>query len=205
MRTLTSTDLAAMDKLARVQLATSLPGVKPVALIGTINASGQTNLAPFSSIVHLGSNPALLGMVTRPDVVDRHTLANIIESRNWTINHLTSAIVEQAHQCSARYPSDTSEFEATGLTPHFENGITAPFVAESPFRLALELEDLIDIPANGTKFIIGRVTHIQIPDEQLPADGSIDLTALGLVASTALDTYFNVTSLARLPYAKAGN
>lgn len=78
MRILTVSDLAEMHMLARVQLATSLPGVKPVALIGTINSAGQTNLAPFSSIVHLGSNPALLGMVTRPYVVDRHTLANII-------------------------------------------------------------------------------------------------------------------------------
>jgi hypothetical protein len=81
MKTLTSRDLEAMDKLARVQFATSLPGVKPVCLVGTRNAAGIGNLAPFSSVVHLGSNPALLGMMTRPDVVERHTLANILDSR----------------------------------------------------------------------------------------------------------------------------
>ncbi|MEP4077108.1 flavin reductase family protein [Haloferula sp.] len=202
MTTIDSSDIAQLDKLTRVQLATSLPGVKPVALIGTINDQGQTNLAPFSSVVHLGSNPVLLGMVTRPDVVERHTLANIVKSGGWTINHLTPEIVEQAHHCSARYPHDVSEFEATGLTPHFENGIPFPFVSESPFRLALELEDLIDIPANGTKMVVGRVTCIQLPGESLSEDGQLDLPGMGLVASTALDTYFTVSHLARHPYAK---
>ncbi|MEM1083635.1 MAG: flavin reductase [Verrucomicrobiota bacterium] len=202
MRTLTAADFEAMEKLVRVQLATTLPGVKPVALIGTVNTSGRTNLAPFSSVVHLGSNPILLGMVTRPDVVERHTLANIIATRSWTINHLTPPMVEQAHHCAARYPDEVSEFDASNLTPHFEEGIAAPFVSESPFRMALELEDLIDIPANGTKLIVGRVTCVQLPAAQLADDGSLDLAAVDLVASTALDTYYTVENLARLGYAK---
>lgn len=202
MHNITASDIEHMDKLVRVQLATSLPGVKPIALIGSIDSAGRTNLAPFSSVVHLGSNPALLGMVTRPNIVDRHTLANILETKSWTINHLTSDLVEQAHHCSARYPDHVSEFDASGLTPHFEKGITAPFVAESPFRLAMELADLIDIPTNGTKLIVGRVTRIQLPDEHFSSDGSIDLAGIGLMASTALDTYFKVSPLTRLPYAK---
>lgn len=202
MITLTETEIEKMEKLVRVQLATTLPGVKPVALIGTTDTSGHTNLAPFSSVVHLGSNPVLLGMVTRPDVVDRHTLANISETRSWTINHLTPVIVEQAHQCSARYPGEISEFDTSGLTPHFEEGVTAPFVSESPFRLALVLEDLIDIPTNKTKLIVGRVTHIQFPEVQPAEDGSLDLAAMDLIASTALDTYFTIEHHARLPYAK---
>ncbi|MFC7337467.1 flavin reductase family protein [Haloferula chungangensis] len=202
MNTLTGTEIDAMDKLVRVQLATTLPGIKPVSLIGTTDLSGHTNLAPFSSVVHIGSNPVLLGMVTRPDVVTRHTLANIIATGSWTINHLTSAIIEQAHHCSARYPDEVSEFDASGLTPYFEEGVTAPFVRESPFRLALALEDLIDIPTNGTKLIVGRVTHVQLPQGMPADDGSVDLAAIGLVASTALDTYFTITQHDRLPYAK---
>jgi flavin reductase (DIM6/NTAB) family NADH-FMN oxidoreductase RutF len=203
MKTLTSRDLEAMDKLARVQFATSLPGVKPVCLVGTRNAAGIGNLAPFSSVVHLGSNPALLGMVTRPDVVERHTLANILESRCWTLNHLHPGIVAAAHQCSARYPADVSEFDATGLTEHCDPDFAAPFVAESRFRIGLELAELIDIPSNGTKLIVGRVTLVQIDEAHLAEDGSIRLEGLDAVASTALDTYFGITPLVRLPYAKA--
>jgi flavin reductase (DIM6/NTAB) family NADH-FMN oxidoreductase RutF len=191
-----------MESRARIQLATSLPGVKPVALVGTRDARGGANLAPFSSIVHLGSNPLLLGMVSRPDVVERHTLVNILGRRCWTLNHLHPDLVRAAHQCSARYPAHVSEFEATGLTEHHEPGFAAPFVAESRFRVGLELAEIVDIASNGTKLIVGRVTLVQLPAERLRPDGSVDLEGLEAVASTALDTYFGITGSLRLPYAK---
>ena len=203
MKTIRSHDLESMDKRVRVQFATSLPGVKPVCLVGTRNPAGLGNLAPFSSVIHLGSNPLLLGMITRPDVVERHTLANILESGCWTLNHLHPGIVHAAHQCSARYPAEVSEFDATGLTEHSEPDFTAPFVAESRFRIGLELEEIVDVRANNTKLIVGRVTLVQIEDGRLQADGSVHLEGLDAVASTALDTYFGITTLVRLPYAKA--
>jgi flavin reductase (DIM6/NTAB) family NADH-FMN oxidoreductase RutF len=205
MRTirLTENDLGAMEKLARVQLATSLPGVKPVCLVGTRDAAGRSNLAPFSSVVHLGSNPALLAMVTRPDSVERHTLANIMATGDWTLNHLHPAIMAQAHQCSARYPADVSEFAATGLTELHDTDLAAPFVAESRFRIGLRLAEIQDIPLNGTKLIIGRVVTVHVPEDCLDPDGSVAMERLEMVASTALDTYFGIATLARLPYAKA--
>ncbi len=203
MITISSRDLETMDPRVRVQFATSLPGVKPVCLVGTRGADGVANLAPFSSVLHLGSNPALLGMVTRPDVVERHTLANLVEARCWTLNHLHPGIVEAAHQCSARYPAGISEFDATGLTEHREPDFAAPFVAESRFRIGLELVEIVDITANDTKLIVGRVMLVQLDEGRLGEDGSIHLDGLDAVASTALDTYFGITPLVRLPYAKA--
>ncbi len=202
MKTLTAADLEGMDQIARVQLATSLPGVKPISLIGTTDHHGRTNLAPFSSILHLGSSPTLLGMVSRPDVVDRHTLANLTETGAWTMNHLHPEILEAAHQCSARYPKNVSEFEATGLTAHFEQGFPAPFVLESRLRIGLTLEEIIPIPANGTQLIVGRVVLIQIADGLLLDNGLLNLHAMGCVASTALDTYFKIQPLARYRHAK---
>ena len=157
MKTITFSEIEDMDKLARVQFANSLPGPKPISLVGSISADGQTNLAPFSTVTHLGSNPALIGLISRPDLVDRHTLSNILATRSYTINHVHTDILQQAHNCSARYPRDVSEFEATGLTPHFEKNIAAPFVSESRFRFALELAETIPISANGTVLIIGKV------------------------------------------------
>lgn len=201
MRTITADDIHAMDKLVRVQFATSLPGPKPICLIGSVNAAGKTNLAPFSSVVHLGSNPALLGMISRPDVVERHTLANILETKVYTINHVHVGMVDAAHQCSARYPREMSEFSATGLQEHWEDSFAAPFVKESRLRIGMVLEDVLDIAANGTQMIIGRVSLVQT--ESMADDGSLDLCTLESVASTALDTYFGITPLARFAYAKA--
>jgi len=205
MKTITLSDIEAMEKLSRVQFANTLPGPKPISLIGSVNRAGQTNLAPFSTVTHLGSNPALIGLISRPDLVDRHSLSNILDTRSYTINHVHAGILEQAHLCSARYPRDVSEFTATGLTPHFEPGIAAPFVVESRLRFALELVETIPINANNTILIVGKVRLVQLPEEHLAADGAIDLTAIGSLASTALDTYFQLTEPTRLPYAKARN
>ena len=205
MQTFTDQDIAGMDPLTRVQLATSLPGAKPISLIGTVDVAGQFNLAPFSSLLHLGSSPCLLGMVSRPEHADRHTLANLRETRAWTINHLHPAILDAAHQCSARYPKDVSEFTATGLTAHFHPGFPAPFVAESRFRIGLELEEIIPIPANDTCLIVGHVVLVQVAQENLLENGGIDLVRIDCLASTALDTYFQIQPLARLAYAKPGH
>lgn len=198
-----TTRIAAMDKLQRVQFATTLPGPKPVCLVGTRSATGLANLAPFSSITHLGSIPILLGMVTRPDTVDRHTLANILATGSWTLNHVTSATVHLAHQCSARYPAGVSEFDATGLTEVNHPGIAAPFVAECPIRMALELEEIIPIASNGTQLIVGRVLLVEIPDDAFSPDGSVDIAGHGSMASTALDTYFSISPHSRIGHAKA--
>ena len=199
----TNTDIEEMEKLTRVQLATTLPGPKPICLVGTRSHDGISNLAPFSSITHLGSSPILIGMVTRPDTVERQTLRNIIDTESWTLNHVTADTLEAAHQCSARYPGEISEFIATGLTEYNHPEIDAPFVKECLIRFALTLEELIDIPSNGTKLIVGRVQFIEVPDDSYSTDGSINIT--NSLASTALDTYFSITKLKRLPYAKASN
>lgn len=202
MKSIYLSDIEAMDKLARVQFANSLPGPKPFCLVGSIDSEGRTNLAPFSSVTHLGSNPALIGLVSRPDLVERHTLSNILATGSYTINHVHMSILEQAHHCSARYPRETSEFEATGLTPYYEEDVAAPFVAESMLRFALTLEETVPIASNGTLLIVGKVILAQLPEDHFGKDGSIDLPALGSLASTALDTYFELAKPVRLPYAK---
>jgi flavin reductase (DIM6/NTAB) family NADH-FMN oxidoreductase RutF len=201
MQTITAADIAGMEKIARVQFVTSLPGVKPICLIGTTDFDNNNNLAPFSSVVHLGSEPALLGIVSRPDLVERHSLANIIQMGAWTINHLHPEILIAAHQCSARYAKHQSEFEATGLSCHFEPGFIAPFVAESRFRIGLTLEDIIPIPTNGTKIIVGRVVMVQVVANAINPHGSLDLVEIECVASTALDTYFRIQPHLRLGHA----
>ena len=202
MKSIHLSDIEAMDKLARVRFANSLPGPKPICLVGSIDAEGRTNLAPFSTVTHLGSNPALIGLVSRPDLVERHTLSNILATGSYTINHVHPGILEAAHHCSARYPRETSEFRAAGLTPLFEEGVAAPFVLESRLRFALELEETVSIASNGTVLIVGKVILAQLPADHFGDDGSIDLTALGSMASTALDTYFELWPPRQLPYAK---
>ncbi|RYF96590.1 MAG: flavin oxidoreductase, partial [Chitinophagaceae bacterium] len=77
---ITKADLMEMEQRKRAHLINSVGGFKSVCLIGTTDNAAQTNLAIFSSIVHIGANPPLICFIMRPDSVERHTLANILET-----------------------------------------------------------------------------------------------------------------------------
>ena len=191
-----------MEQRKRAQFINSISGFRSVALIGTIDTQGQTNLAIFSSIVHIGSNPPLLGFIMRPDSVERHTLTNIMDTGFYTINHINSSMYEKAHQTSARYPKTVSEFDATQLTPLFKEGFVAPFVKESHIQIGIEFKERIEISINQTSMIIGEIKWIHYPDHCLSEDGFLDIEKAGSITSAGLDSYHTTQLLQRLEYAK---
>ena len=71
----------------------------------------------------------------RPFSVERHTYNNIKETNYFTINHINKEIYKQAHQTSARYDKDVSEFDECGLTPEYSDTIKAPYVKESKIKI----------------------------------------------------------------------
>lgn len=195
-------EIEALDNRYRAQLINSLSGAKSANLIGTQNKEKQTNLAIISSVVHLGSNPALFGFIQRPITVERHTFENIVETEFYTINHVHKGIYRAAHQTSARFEREESEFEKVGLTEEYKNHFFAPYVQESYVKLGLRLEEIVDLKINGTKLIIGSVQEMYIPEEIIKTDGFVNLSASDAVTITGLDTYNSLTVLERLSYAK---
>jgi flavin reductase (DIM6/NTAB) family NADH-FMN oxidoreductase RutF len=191
-----------MDKRRRAAFVNSLSGFKSASLIGTIDANGNTNLAIFSSVIHIGSDPALIGFISRPDVSDRHTLENILDTNCFTINHINAEIYRSAHQTSARYPKHISEFDATGLTAEFRPFMAAPYVKESHIKYGLTLAEKHDLKINGTILVIGKVVEVILPEESLLPDGAIDIELAKTIAIAGLDSYHSTTRLSRLSYAK---
>lgn len=200
--TLSNAQIMDMEQRKRAQLINSISGFRSVALIGTIDTEGQTNLAIFNSIVHIGSNPPLLGFIMRPDSVERHTLSNIMETGCYTINHINSSMYEKAHQTSARYPKNVSEFDAAQLTPQFKDGFMAPFVKESHIQIGMEFKERIEISINQTSMIIGEIKFVHYPANCLLEDGFIDIEKAGTITSAGLDSYHTTQLLQRLQYAK---
>lgn len=193
-----------MESRYRAAMINSLSGFKGVVLIGTQDLQGQTNLAIFSSLFHLGSNPALFGHIIRPDSVYRHTLDNIMQGGFYTINHLTAPIYKQAHQTSARYDHAISEFTATGLETEYSQGFQAPYVKESRLKFGMKFEERIDLKINGTILIIGSVLEVFMPADCIAPDGYVDIEKAGTVTVSGLDSYHLTNRLARLTYAKPG-
>ncbi|MBU2881451.1 flavin reductase [Psychrosphaera sp. B3R10] len=194
--------LSEMPTRQRAQFINSLSGYKSANLVGTIDNAGQTNLAMISSVVHLGASPALMGFIVRPNTVTRHTLENIEQTNQYTINQVNSSIWQQAHQTSARYDKSQSEFSETGLSPFYIAGVSAPFVAESELKYSLELQQIIPIELNGTLFVIGKITNVICNTSVIKQDGYIDIEAIDTVAISGLDSYHQTQRLSRLSYAK---
>lgn len=202
MLKLTLSEIENWDRIYRANFVNSLCGFKSVNLIGTINGEGQTNLAIFSSVVHIGSNPALIGFINRPRTSTTHTLSNIEENGVYTINQINPSFVEAAHQTSAKYPADQSEFDITGLNPQFIEGISAPFVKESRVKIGLTLADIIPIKLNDTFLVIGKIIFVLIEDEIVGEDGFLSLESAETITSNGNDAYYSTALLRRFPYAK---
>ncbi|OXG03701.1 flavin oxidoreductase [Flavobacterium araucananum] len=197
-----TSDLEKMDKQTAVHLINSLGGFKSVALAGTSDNEGNTNLSIFSSFFHIGANPPLIGMIFRPSPPERDTMRNILDTGFYTINHINEKIYKQAHQTSARYNKEISEFDAAGLSAEYKNNFPAPFVLESNIQLAIEFKEKIDISINNTTMIIGEIVQIFIPEDCLSENGFVNLEKANTVTCSGLDSYHKTVQLDRLSYAK---
>lgn len=198
----TNQQIAETEERKRTALVNSLSGFKSLNLIGTVNKDGQANLAVFNSVMHIGANPPLMGFISRPDSVERHTLENIQQTGYYTINHVNKDIFEKAHQTSARYKREQSEFDASGLTAEYKNNFSAPFVQESSIQIGLILKEIVSVKSNGTHLIVGEITDLYFPEEIWDETGILDIEKAGTVAGSSLDGYHTTQLLKRMKYAK---
>lgn len=195
-------DFENMDVRKRAAFVNSLTGFKSASLIGTINKKEATNLAIFSSVIHLGSHPALIGFINRPHSTERHTLENILQTNVFTVNHVHEGIFKQAHQTSARYPKEISEFDSTGLTPEFSKSLIAPYVKESHIKYGVKFIEKHELKVNGTILVIGKIIEVILPKSLKMEDGSIDMEKAGTLAISGLDGYHTTKQISKLSYAK---
>lgn len=200
---LTKKDLQNLEHLKRLNLINSVTGIKPANLIGSISKDNNPNLAIFSSIVHLGSNPALIGFILRPKhEVRRHTYENVMDNGYYTINHIHQSFMEQAHYTSAKFKAEESEFEKCHLTEEYLPDFKAPFVKESKVKLGLKFLEALPIKLNNTVMIIGEIQHLIINDTTLEANGHLNLTTLNSVGISGLNSYYTLQKVAQFPYAR---
>lgn len=196
-------EIDAFDKIFRINLINSITGIKPANLIGTQSLQGQTNLAIFSSVIHMGSNPPLIGMVSRPTGnVERHTLENIEAMGYYTINHLHIDRHRSGHYTSAKFPQDISEFEICGFEKYYSESFAAPYVKGSKLGIGMKFIETIDIKYNGTVLILGEVQEIRLNEVEIAEDGSLNLEEMSSTGISGLDTYYKLEKVVKHPFAR---
>ena len=139
----------------------------------------------------------------RPHTVPRDSLQNMKETGLFTLNHVNSSIAQAAHQTSARYPENESEFTATGLTPFYSHEFKAPYVQESHLRIGLEVQDIQKLDINQTELVIGQIVEVFVDEKIVSTTGYLDIEAIDTIGVTGLDSYHKIQRIAQYEYAKA--
>ena len=189
MRFFNSEDIYNLQKIFRINLINSCSGFKSANLLGSISTEGIPNVAVFSSITHLGSNPPTLGFILRPTTVPRNTYKNIRETGVFTINHIYEDIIDDAHHTSAKYPEEISEFDVTNLEEEYKGNFKAPFVKNAPVQMSMKFIEEIYVPSNQVMLIVSEIQELYIKDELLQNDGLINLSKGNVATINGLDTY----------------
>lgn len=174
------------------KLMTGIIVPRPIALVSTIDAAGNANLAPFSFFAGVGSAPptVLFCPALRPDGSGqgrrKDTLHNVEQTREFVINVVSEAISAQANITAAEVGPDVDEFRLSGLTPVPSEVVKPPRVVESPAQMECRLMQIIytgDQPASGV-VVLGEVLRFHIR-EDLVEDFRVDPDVLDAVGRMA--------------------
>ncbi len=197
-----SDDIAQLPSRFRANLINSVTGYKSCNLIGTKSSEGMANLAVFSSVMHIGSSPPLLGFILRPLTVRRDTFTNIKELGYFTVNLVSADMHHRAHQTAAKYEKDVSEFTAVGFEELYLDGFAAPYVAESTIKIGCQYKNHYSLAENGCLLVIGSIERLYYPEEIQDTDGFLRLDKTDTVAAMGMDGYALPTFLNRMSYAR---
>jgi len=205
MKHFTIRDLASMERIYRGNLINSITGFKSANLLATQCKDGVDNVAIFSSVTHLGSDPALFSFVQRPlGHGAGHTYHNLKETGHITLNHLNMNLVKRAHQSSAKYDPDVSEFEQLQIEKQVRDGFKAPFVKDAIIQVGARYENEYYLKENKCILVICRITDIYMNDDLQLEDGFVNLEKAGTVTINGLDAYATGSINERWSYAQIG-
>ena len=177
---------------------------RPIAFASTMDAQGRPNLAPYSFFNVFSSNPPIVvfSPVRRGrDNTTKHTLDNILETKEVVINIVNYAMVQQMSLASTEYDAGVDEFVKAGFTKEQSEAVTPFRVKESPVQLECKVKEVVALGTQGGagNLVICEVVRMHLHEEILNEAGRIDDHKIDLVArmggnwyTRAIDGMFEV-------------
>lgn len=162
-------------------------GPRPIAFASTIDEKERPNLSPFSFFNVFSANPPILIFSPARRVRDnttKHTLENVLETKEVVINIVNYDIVQQMSLASTEYAEGVNEFEKAGLTM-LQSEAVKPFrVAESPVQFECKVTKVEALGKEGGagNLIFSEVIKIHIHSSILNENGGIDQHKIDQVA-----------------------
>ncbi|MDA9804158.1 flavin reductase family protein [Flavobacteriaceae bacterium] len=160
---------------------------RPIAFASTVDDLGNVNLSPFSFFNVFSANPPILVFSPARRVRDnttKHTLENILITKEVVINIVNYDMVQQMSLSSTEYPAGVNEFLKSGLTEVASDIVKPPRVQEAPVQFECKVNDVIALGNQGGagNLIIVEVVKLHIKETILDADGKIDANKIDAVA-----------------------
>ena len=160
---------------------------RPIAFASTVDDLGNVNLSPFSFFNVFSANPPILVFSPARRVRDnttKHTLENILITKEVVINIVNYDMVQQMSLSSTEYPDGVNEFIKSGLTEVTSDIVKPPRVQEAPVQFECKVNDVIALGNQGGagNLVIAEVVKLHIKETVLDADGKIDANKIDAVA-----------------------
>ncbi len=156
----------------------SIVGPRPIGWIGTQDAQGRRNLAPYSFFNAFNYTPPIVGFAS---IGAKDSLRNARETGEFTWNLATRPLAEAMNASSVAAPHGTDEFALAGLAAAPSRLVAPPRVAESPVSFECKVTQVLQLQrADGaqveTWLVLGEVVAVHI-DRRILVDGVYDTAA----------------------------
>ncbi|MEM0935128.1 MAG: flavin reductase family protein [Pseudomonadota bacterium] len=176
---------------------------RPIGWISTRGADGAENLAPYSffnAVAYVPPQVMFASTSTKPDRDGtKDSVANIAETRVFCVNIVAYAMRDVMNRTSGAWPREVDEFADAGIARAPCETIPCSRVAAAPAALECALTEIVDLPGEANKLVLGKVTGVHLNDACLK-DGQFDITAFQPIARCGYRDYAvvrEVFSLAR--------
>lgn len=167
---------------------------RPVAFASTVDKDGNVNLSPFSFFNVFSANPPV--MIFSPsrrgrDNTTKHTLENVLEHPEVTINIVSYEMVQQMSLSSTEYGKGVNEFIKSGFTEAKSDAVKPPYVQEAPVAFECKVNEVKSLGEEGGagQLVICEVLRIHVKQEILDEDGRIDPNKIDTVGRMGGDWY----------------
>ncbi len=160
---------------------------RPICFASTVDAKGNVNLSPYSFFNVFSANPPVLIFSPARRVRDnttKHTLENILETKEVVVNIVSYDMVQQMSLSSTEYAKGVNEFVKAGFTEVPSHLVKPPRVAEAPVQFECEVLNVVALGTEGGagNLVICNVVKLHLNETILDAEGKIDPLKIDTVA-----------------------
>ena len=173
---------------------------RPIGWISSRGKDGSVNLAPYSYFNAISELPPMVifSSASSDNSGYKDSLRNVIETKEFVVNIVSSALADAMNITSANLSYGESEFAAAKLEMANCQTVSAPRVASSPAALECKLWKVVELPkpdtADAGVMVIGTITGIHI-DDRVIKDGKVDVTVFQPLARLGYMDYARITDV----------